>query len=470
MEIKSTKEMVDSKMKSYFTSVPYAEEASEYYVEINSGCNLKCNMCPFSCKEFFTRKDNIMDLDKFSKIIKKISTVSPNAFVSLYHHSEPFLNKNLDKYVDIVKEHGLKVGLSSNFVVVDESVLRKIITKIEVLVVSVSGYYNETYLKSHVGGDVNKVKENLKKLYDLIKETGSSIKVHISYHMYKDNLGKDYQKMQELAEKYDYVFTPIWSRSINIEMSLKYLRQIGKSRFIGKGLEWIDKIELPEAYFRTMDRMVHKPDNFLEGEWAQIQCDICPCINRIVTIHHDGKIESCSCGFDDELNKFDYLTVDMEEYYKEKSSSLFCKECLANNLELYVGYMDLKHVEKDAYEQLKNKKESFEICEEVIGKNEKEIIDFAKKHSKVYIYGAGGYGMNVKTLLENCGQNIDAFVVTHKWDTEVNGIKLLSVDEIMQEEECGIIVAMNRTHKAEICNIVKELKCDIIYAAEYVCL
>ena len=227
---------------------------------------------------------------------------------------------------------------------------------------------------------------------------------------------------------------------------------------------------LPEAYFRTMERMVHRPENFLEGKWANIQGDTCPCDNKYLHIHNDGKLELCSCGFDDTLNKFDYLTVDMEEYYKWRHNSLLCKECLNNNLAFYVNYMDLKQVEENAYERLVNLKDALEICDEVIGKNENEIIDFAKKHSKVYIYGAGGYGLKIKKLLENNGERADAFIVTKKAKTEENGIRILSVEEIMDEIECGVIVALNRRHKAEIYNIVKELKCDVIYAAEHVCL
>lgn len=206
------------------------EEASMYYIEILSDCNLRCNMCPFSCRELFHRKHGMMDEEKFIAIIDKIAKVSPHAKVHLYHHCEPMLHPSASQFVKIVKQHGLKCGISTSLNII-KGLKEMTVSGLDEIIISVSGFYQTVYEKSHVGGNIEKVKENLVILKNLLKNTEHKVDVLVSYHMYLDNIGSDYKKMQELIHKLGYTFLPIWSRSINLEMNLEYLRETGLSRW-----------------------------------------------------------------------------------------------------------------------------------------------------------------------------------------------------------------------------------------------
>lgn len=79
------------KMKSPINSVKSGgiEEASVYYVETLSECNLRCVMCGFGNREIFQREKGKMSLDLFQEIVDEIAKRSPHALVAPYHHCEP---------------------------------------------------------------------------------------------------------------------------------------------------------------------------------------------------------------------------------------------------------------------------------------------------------------------------------------------------------------------------------------------
>ena len=117
-------------------------------------------MCALGRSDLFERKQGEMSLYLFHKIVEQIAYRSPHAIVCPYHHCEPLLHKDLPEMVRTIKQHRLKCLISSNFNVIEnlEDVLK---AGPDVLGISVSGFYQETYGKNHVGGDIEKVKANL---------------------------------------------------------------------------------------------------------------------------------------------------------------------------------------------------------------------------------------------------------------------------------------------------------------------
>lgn len=328
------------------------EKASTYYVEVLSECDLKCPICAFGSRDLFERKHGRMTLEYFEKILDKIKSESPSATVSPYHHCEPSLHPQLPEIVRATKERGLKSALSFNFNRLNrlEDLLKANPDSFEI---SVSGFYQETYSKSHTGGDIEQVKENLKILRETMDRLGSKTSVHIVYHMYKDNLGDDYDKMREFVKELGFHFLPCWSRSINIEMSLKYLREKGLSRYKGETCEWLDHTApLKQKFHDTLDRMVHLPQDFTQGKWKDTSTDECPCDKRVINIRWTGNISLCGCGFDDRGVIGEYINTPLEELYKIKKTHPLCKECLANNYAFYTNYGDMDEIDKLAHSRL----------------------------------------------------------------------------------------------------------------------
>ena len=77
------------------------------YIEITNVCNLSCNFCPKT-----SRKLKFMDKESFEHIIKNIKPYTDHVYFHLM--GEPFLNKDLEHFLEISKENQLKVNITTN--------------------------------------------------------------------------------------------------------------------------------------------------------------------------------------------------------------------------------------------------------------------------------------------------------------------------------------------------------------------
>lgn len=77
------------------------------YIETTNICNLSCNFCPKT-----KRKLQFMDEESFEKVIESIKPYTDYVYFHLM--GEPFLNKNLENFLDISNRYGLKVNITTN--------------------------------------------------------------------------------------------------------------------------------------------------------------------------------------------------------------------------------------------------------------------------------------------------------------------------------------------------------------------
>jgi len=83
------------------------------YIEITNICNLNCDFCPKT-----SRKLNFMDKKSFEHIIKNIKPYTDHVYFHLM--GEPFLNKELEYFLEISKENQLKVNITTNGTLIQE--------------------------------------------------------------------------------------------------------------------------------------------------------------------------------------------------------------------------------------------------------------------------------------------------------------------------------------------------------------
>lgn len=83
------------------------------YVEITNVCNLSCNFCPKT-----SRKSNFMDTESFEHIVKNIRPYTDYVYFHLM--GEPFLNKEIEHFLEISKENQLKVNITTNGTLIRE--------------------------------------------------------------------------------------------------------------------------------------------------------------------------------------------------------------------------------------------------------------------------------------------------------------------------------------------------------------
>lgn len=77
------------------------------YIEITNVCNLSCNFCPKTKRQL-----KFMDEETFSHILKEIKPYTDYIYFHLM--GEPLLNPNIEKFLELSREAGFKVNITTN--------------------------------------------------------------------------------------------------------------------------------------------------------------------------------------------------------------------------------------------------------------------------------------------------------------------------------------------------------------------
>lgn len=147
--------------------------AYEWEVDTTNICQLKCPLCHTGLGTV-NRQQGVMHFDLYRKTIDEIKDYC--MWLSLYSWGEPFLNKEIDKYVAYAHKAKVATIISSNLnkPLTPEMAERLITSGLDVLIVSLDGTTQEVYQVYRVGGYLDRVLDNIKLLAQKKKEMGSS--------------------------------------------------------------------------------------------------------------------------------------------------------------------------------------------------------------------------------------------------------------------------------------------------------
>lgn len=228
--------MTDELMAAYAAAVrPYIDppglipqpffnlKSWTYFVEINSTCNLHCILCSSGNRQGYEHVNGFMSLELLEKILDKIKTENPEARVLPYGNSEPFLHPELPECISAIKRHGFKCEIATNLNVVNR--LDEVLAaNPDYLIISVSGFSQEVYGKTHRGGSIETVKNNMRLLAEARSKSEHKVQVIVNYHKYVDNLGSELEQMKSFAEQCGFGFLDSPARAISMENTIQYLR------------------------------------------------------------------------------------------------------------------------------------------------------------------------------------------------------------------------------------------------------
>ena len=94
----------------------------------------------------------------------------------------------------------------------------------------------------------------------------------------------------------------------------------------------------------------------------------------------------------------------------------------------------------------------FDVC--YLHKNRKRVLNFIREYDHVYLYGAGLVAECFYRYLEEEKIHISGVIVSVSAEEELfHGIKIMSINDVIPNENFGIILAMDRNNQ----NIVKPL-------------
>ncbi|MDH3452280.1 MAG: radical SAM protein [Gammaproteobacteria bacterium] len=150
-------------------------------MELNGGCNYKCPMCPQADgrERPFLKK---LPIEVFEKVIDDAMQYGLDT-VSLHGSGEPTLNRDMAKFVRLVKDKDLRCISFTNGLKLTEKLSRELIEAgIDVLRISCIGYDRESYAHWMSKDTFETVRANVKRFVELNQELSGHSEVHL-YHL-----------------------------------------------------------------------------------------------------------------------------------------------------------------------------------------------------------------------------------------------------------------------------------------------
>jgi len=149
-------------------------------IEITNICNHKCIFCPCG-RGLSTRKKSYINDELCLRIIKEGYELGVRE-ITFQIYGEPFINKNLNKYVQFAKQLGYSyVYLTTNGSLATPKKIDAILAAgLDSIKFSVNGTTKEKYLKIHGCDDFETVKRNIKYCNSARKNYNRKINLFIS--------------------------------------------------------------------------------------------------------------------------------------------------------------------------------------------------------------------------------------------------------------------------------------------------
>lgn len=319
-----------------------------YFLEVNSACNLRCPTCTKGNQDEidglkYDHQSGFMEWGLMEKCLDKIASENPHAIVFLYGNSEPFLHPKLPEVIQAVKARGLQCEFSTN--------LNRLNRVDEVLaaqpvfvIVSLSGFTQDVYVKGHQGGDIEKVKANMKTIGEVNK--AYKVQISVNYHLYNDNQ-HELPAMRAYAAECGLGCFVSKARAISMENAVQYCREKDPERtdYLKQPNrpDWNELLPPVSQQWRdTMDRLLIPPTKAREM-YAHIPSHaVCPvgAGSMFTFIRHDGKTSLCACVADRRITVGDYLTTSPEQMMEQRAGHSFCQQCIKYRTNLYFHIVD----------------------------------------------------------------------------------------------------------------------------------
>lgn len=309
-----------------------------YFLEINSQCNLFCPTCTKGNQKGYEHQTGLMDPVLMEKIIDKIKSENPEAIVFLYGNSEPFIHPRLAECIASVKRRGLNCQLSTNLNFI-RNVDGVLAAKPDMIIISLSGFTQDVYVKGHAGGNIEKVKEHMKVLAEACSKTDKATAISVNYHVYTDN-GHEIALMKEYAKGLGIGFFTSYARAISMENAIQYNRSLDANATpfeIQPGRPDLN-VALPpigQTYIDAMKRLVIPPNKAPEMFKDFPTHSVCPIGWMFCFIRHDGKTEMCACVADRRLTLGDYLDNTQDQLIEQRTGHAICLQCTKYHLRYY---------------------------------------------------------------------------------------------------------------------------------------
>jgi MoaA/NifB/PqqE/SkfB family radical SAM enzyme len=192
-------------------------------VDISPLCNLKCTYCVHASpgeddalRQQVFRGRQRMSVEQFERITREIGGRS--AAVALYYVGDPLMHPELAEMCTAAARSRLNSHVSTNFsFALDDDQLGALVTSgLTHLTVCVDGMTQEHYDRTRVGGQIDRVLDNLERTLRIRQELGRTYpKVEVQYIKYQHNLDEVAGAQRWARELGVDQFTDYWGNLYN---------------------------------------------------------------------------------------------------------------------------------------------------------------------------------------------------------------------------------------------------------------
>lgn len=290
-----------------------------FNIDLVGSCNLRCPSCPVGNSPGKLERGQ-MSPELLRSILSKAVSECRVSGVGLFNWTEPFIHPRLPEMVRIVNGFGLPCSLSSNL-----NLLRNVddvlLANPHCLRISVSGFTQDTYGRTHAGGNIERVKDNMRTLSESKARTGSRTAIQVVFHRYRDNQA-DELAMRRYARSLGFTFQPTWAYLMPVEKALSVVGADG-AELTAQDRGLIDLLAYPLA------------DAIAEcGKSKHLPCSL---QEQHITMDCFGRVQLCCAVYDpDRFAIGDYLSTPFEELQRRKLHHDFCATCTSKGTHVYV--------------------------------------------------------------------------------------------------------------------------------------
>jgi MoaA/NifB/PqqE/SkfB family radical SAM enzyme len=235
------------------------------YVDLIDACHMRCPTCVRGTR-ILPNTSRRIPIELFERIVRKAKTEGYDS-VGLYNWTEPFLNPQIPRYIRIVKALNLACDVSSTLsfsgrLPLIEQALR---AGLDTLIVSVSGYTQETHQINHRGGILSLVKENLEHISRMLTTEEIKTKVVLRFLKFAHNLSEE-----ALVED--------------------YARRLGLAF---ETLEGIGMVDNPVSNYAHAEAFQTRLQNYTPSRPYERDGEVCPIIMDTVAVDANGTVSLC---------------------------------------------------------------------------------------------------------------------------------------------------------------------------------
>ena len=256
-----------------------------------------------------------MTLDNFKRIIDEVGRYI--TLLRLYNWGEPLLNKDLIPMIHYAIRKGISTTISTNLsIVLNQEFARQLLEAgLTKIFVSCDGASSETYEKYHIGGDFDRVVNNMKSLVrEKQKLAYCYTRIIWLFHVFRHN-EHEVEGVEKMAEE------------IGVELRINKMRtDMGREIFetarvsIERDSKWIPE-DPKYCAFDLEHKKVKKQKSFCDLPWKE------------TVINWDGEVLPCCAVFEDKYAYGDAFKKKFKDVWSDKKYIAARRELLGKENE-----------------------------------------------------------------------------------------------------------------------------------------